>query len=252
MTLGSARDRRVLRRDGARTAPRRWRAAWSRSRCRRRRAAQQKPTISPSVRRVVPPSSVSTSASSRPLIRPSFGVRRSSREQLEPVAHQLASSLRWRAPGSSASRHRARATRRSSAAARRRSAAGTPSMVKMTSIGSSAESSLTKSPPPLRGQRIEQPRRRGADEGFQRGDAPRRERAAHQLAQPIVARRIHEDHHRRDSNSCGSMRSISRSLGRAVGLPVVRRRDARRGSATAPRSRASGCGSSGACSRSQR
>ena len=62
----------------------------------------------------------------------------------------------------------------------------------------------------------------GADEGLEVGDPPRREGAAHELAQPIVARRVHEDHHRRRSSNMRRVDALDRrALRRAVRLPVA-------------------------------
>jgi hypothetical protein len=102
--------------------------------------------------------------------------------------------------------------------------------VKITSIGSGIESSFTKSRL-LLDQPIEQPDHRGANNA---SSAARRrgEGAAHQLAQPVVSRRIEKIIMGRASNSRGS-----RSSAPSAELYVDQSSDASRTSwnATAPR-----------------
>ena len=65
----------------------------------------------------------------------------------------------------------------------------------MTIVGILAAKSSTKSKPAPSRCGSRNSRAQLADACVERGDAPRGERPAHEPAQLVVARRVHEDHH---------------------------------------------------------
>ena len=142
--------------------------------------SEQKPTISPSVRRVLPPSSVSISASNSAQMRPSFG-RGAAPARAGTSSASRSSSPRGRAAGASAvSGSRSSATSVHSRSCLR-SASGTPSSVKITSIGSGVEKLLHEVAAAARDERLEQADRGLAHERLELGHAARREDPTHQL-----------------------------------------------------------------------